>query len=137
MSPLEYAFLTPVVVQDRHVARNARASQRSRCPPTMSQPVSRRDLGKLVLATSAAAAISSLCGNTASANAAVSGKQKAPNFIKDDSGIQYYDVKVGNGATPIEGDFVIIDYVCYAKLLTNEFTSFSLHSLDLLPFYKI
>lgn len=48
--------------------------------------------------------------------AAVAGAQRAeaaskPEFITDDSGIKYFDVKQGSGAGPVEGDFVVVDYV--------------------------
>lgn len=37
-----------------------------------------------------------------------------PVFVKDeDSGISYYDTKVGTGASPLDGDYVAIDYVAF------------------------
>ena len=39
---------------------------------------------------------------------------RRPEYIKDESGISYYDVKGGSGPEPSNGDFVVIDYVSSA-----------------------
>lgn len=80
-----------------------------RSEPPISK-ISRRNLGQLAIAASAG-----LIAYTATAplirNATAEAKKRAPPFVKDESGIRYYDVKSGSGSGPVEGDFVIIDYV--------------------------
>lgn len=72
----------------------------------MSLPaVSRRKFGEIALGASAA-----LLASSNRTEAATQASQR-PVYIKDESGISYYDVKTGAGAAPISGDFVIIDYV--------------------------
>lgn len=71
--------------------------------------ISRRDLGKLAVGACAAGLVSALTTNVPVASAQT--KKSKPVFTKDDSGIQYYDVKEGNGSPPVEGDFVVVDYV--------------------------
>lgn len=76
-------------------------------------------MGKLMLSAITASLAIDL-GNVSSVQAADKPAKK-PEFIKDESGILYYDVTVGNGASPIEGDFVIIDYVrCLFPQLTSD-----------------
>lgn len=73
--------------------------------------VSRRRLGQLALGTSAAILLGvAKSPSSVRANAAEA-RKKAPAFTKDDSGISYYDVKAGSGASPVDGDFVVVDYV--------------------------
>lgn len=85
-------------------------------------PLSRRDVGKLACGA-VGALIASVLGSTLTPSAAAvassndtgskAGKKgnKAPAFIKDESGVQYFDTKTGSGASPMEGDFVVVDYV--------------------------
>lgn len=72
--------------------------------------ISRRSLGQLAIGASAA-----LIAYTSTAplvqNATADAKKKAPPFVKDESGISYYDVRAGSGSGPGDSDFVIIDYV--------------------------
>lgn len=74
------------------------------------QRMSRRDLGKLAVGACAASVVSALTANVPMA-AAQTNKKTRPVFTKDESGIQFYDVKQGSGSPPEEGDFVVIDYV--------------------------
>lgn len=110
------AFAMPSILSQR---RQSMCDKRciSKSMPQMSsvnnnRNVSRRDVGKLILGVSTAAVVTTCFNNTAAAAA-----QKAPSFVKDDSGILYYDVKTGNGSYPLNGDFVIIDYVSKSQIL--------------------
>lgn len=71
--------------------------------------MSRRKMAQLAIGTAGAALAASACP----AVAAEAGKTKRPSYIKDDSGISYYDVKAGSGSNPMEGDFVVVDYVAF------------------------
>lgn len=73
--------------------------------------ISRRELGTLVLGASAVA-LSATFGHADEALA--ESAKKPPAFVTDESGVKYFDVKEGTGARPIEGDFVVIDYVSNA-----------------------
>lgn len=75
----------------------------------MSAAVSRRRFGQL-------AAGASLVALSAIEPAVAKGSK--PVFTKEESGISYYDIKTGSGASPIEGDFVIVDYVRFAVLFS-------------------
>lgn len=66
--------------------------------------LSRRQINRLALGALVSAAIVEPVDKALAAT-------KRPAFIKDESGISYYDVKAGNGAGPVDGDFVVIDYV--------------------------
>lgn len=77
---------------------------------TTDQQISRRDFGKLAVGACAAGLAAAVAANVPAASAQSSKKSK-PVFTKDESGIQFYDVKEGNGAAPADGDFVVIDYV--------------------------
>lgn len=94
---VESAFAQSLAPRKRRVASCHRISM-------ISSTVSRRKLGQLALGTSAALLVNWL--NPGQPSAASS-----PSFVKDDSGIQYYDVKPGSGPGPVEGDFVVVDYV--------------------------
>lgn len=76
-----------------------------------SAPLSRRDVGRLALGVSAAALAAAIAGTAGVAPATAASKPRAPDFVTDETGVKYFDTKVGTGASPIEGDFVIIDYV--------------------------
>lgn len=98
---------------------NSKAVRRTPCMSVSRPCVSRRRMGKLMLSAIAASLAIDL-DNVSSVQAAEKPAKK-PEFIKDESGILYYDVTVGNGASPIEGDFVIIDYVrCLFPQLTSD-----------------
>ena len=83
--------------------------QRANICCSASPNVSRRELGKLMLITTAAGLATNVITPLLPSNAADT--KKKPIFIKDESGISYYDVKPGSGAGPADGDFVVIDYV--------------------------
>lgn len=70
--------------------------------------VSRRDLLLSTAAVAIATTVTLVPNLPAPAAAAAAA---APTYIKDDSGVLYYDIKLGSGAGPIDGDFVIVDYV--------------------------
>lgn len=92
--------------------RTSKSSTFHRSPQMSTSVLSRRKLGQLALGTSAAVvadAASSVIPEQA--KAADAKKKEAPAFVKDDSGISYYDVKAGSGPGPADGDFVVIDYV--------------------------
>lgn len=74
-----------------------------------SPNVSRRDLGRIALIATAVELTTNLITPLLPSSAADT--KKKPVFIKDESGISYYDVKQGSGAGPTDGDFVVIDYV--------------------------
>lgn len=115
----QMAFLTPIMLDGRRQVWKQTRQAVPTCSPNMSisRSWSRRDLGKVVLGASVTAIVSAMRGDpTPAVAAASSGKQKPPPFTKDDSGIQYYDVKEGSGSTPIDGDFVIVDYVSQMHL---------------------
>lgn len=82
---------------------------------TSAQAVSRRKLGQLALGASASVIAATIAGPLERVAAAAA---KQPAFIKDESGIRYYDVKVGTGSGPTDGDFVIIDYVSSYSMLS-------------------
>ncbi|PXF40897.1 FK506-binding protein 4 [Gracilariopsis chorda] len=80
----------------------------------MSAAVSRRRFGQL-------AAGASLVALSAIEPAVAKGSK--PVFTKEESGISYYDIKTGSGASPIEGDFVIVDYLAFlstGKIFDNR-----------------
>lgn len=81
----------------------------------MSAGVSRRRFGQLAAGASLVAF---------SAIEPTVAKGSKPAFIKEESGISYYDIKTGSGASPVEGDFVIVDYVRFAVLSLSLFTRF-------------
>lgn len=83
--------------------------QRTNICCNASPDVSRRELGKIILITTAAGLATNVITPFLPSNAADT--KKKPVFIKDESGISYYDVKLGSGAGPTDGDFVVIDYV--------------------------
>lgn len=89
-------------------APSSSRAQTRRMPPTAAarRTWTRRDAAKLLLSVSVGTLASSAVSPDAATAAAA-----APVFEKDETGIQYFDIKVGNGASPIDGDFVIIDYV--------------------------
>lgn len=115
------AFATPTSVTSLSCIGHARGP--AACPrsntvmSSQNMGLSRRDLGKIVVGTCLAGLTRTLESSVPAASAQ-SGKSK-PTFTKDDSGIQYYDVKQGGGATPVEGDFVVIDYVSKVLLMTG------------------
>lgn len=73
------------------------------------QKISRRRLGQIAIGASAA--LVSYTATAPTVNKAIAEAKKRPAFIKDESGISYYDVKTGSGAGPADGDFVVVDYV--------------------------
>lgn len=80
---------------------------------TSAPAVSRRKLGQLALGASASVIAATIAGPV------VAAATQKPAFIKDESGIRYYDVKAGTGSGPIDGDFVIIDYVSSHSMLST------------------
>lgn len=81
------------------------------CPRMAVSAVSRRRLGHLALGASAAAMLAGATTFSYEKTFATEAKKNVPVFTKDESGISYYDVKAGTGAGPVDGDFVIVDYV--------------------------
>lgn len=108
---LAFSPCAALPLRQRSVNSNAgpRQSMSMKSEPSTSK-ISRRNLGQLAIGASAG-----LIAYTATAplvrNAIAEAKKRTPPFVKDESGIRYYDVKSGSGYGPVEGDFVIIDYV--------------------------
>lgn len=108
-----------------HRRRQMRSSVRprgSRCVPRMSsaQPSRRAVLQwAIAVATSSAALVVPGVAPVHAYGAyeeppkkSATPKPKKPQFTRED-GIAYSDLTVGTGASPQEGDFVIVDYVAY------------------------
>jgi len=68
--------------------------------------VSRREMGKIAVGATAGILAALVRPGTVGAEGSA-----RPVFIKDESGVSFYDIKTGTGSGPIDGDFVIIDYV--------------------------
>ncbi|CDF37031.1 unnamed protein product [Chondrus crispus] len=99
-------------------ARVVNPGLRSSCPPSMnSAPTfSRRQVSRLALGALLATTVLEPTGRALAA-------ARRPEYIKDESGISYYDVKGGSGAGPINGDFVVIDYQAFlsnGKIFDNR-----------------
>lgn len=76
---------------------------------------SRRQIGQLALGASLSLIATTVVKPVERAFAAT----KRPAYIKDESGISYYDVKAGTGSGPVDGDFVVIDYVSAAQFVSH------------------
>ncbi len=72
--------------------------------------ISRRQLSRIAFSAAAAALILPMPSNAEGEK-----KVKKPVYVKDESGISYYDVAGGRGAYPQDGDFVTVDYVRLAS----------------------
>lgn len=101
------AFSVPAPLTGLAEGRSRKLSKRIAPTATAAKGFSRRQLGRVALSAAAAALAAPLTGNAAG--------EKRPSFVKDESGISYFDVEKGTtGSFPQDGDFVTVDYVRFA-----------------------
>lgn len=78
-----------------------------------SSPVRVKVSRRQALRTAALAAAAATSGAGVRPTPAPAQAAAKPDFIKDESGLLYYDVNKGTGAQPVDGDYVAIDFVAY------------------------
>lgn len=105
------AFSVPTLLTGRPAGGSRKVSKRNAPAANAAPGMSRRRLGRIALSAAAATLVSPLTANAAG--------QKRPTFVKDESGISYYDVEEGKAGTyPQNGDFVTVDYVRFITPLS-------------------
>lgn len=108
MAKNEFAFSFSNLSPFNYAIRGQRTARSHNFVCMSSHTFSRRQVGRLLFGVSAAALATVIA---AAPHLTIADTTTRPTFMKDESGISYFDVKVGSGATPVDGDFVIVDYV--------------------------